>query len=47
VGVGRELVPGLVASLVGAGLQVYRVAPQEPSLEDVYFSLHGEKEVAA
>jgi ABC-2 type transport system ATP-binding protein len=47
VGAGRDVVPGLVASLVGAGLQVYRVAPQEPSLEDVYFSLHGEKEVSA
>jgi ABC-2 type transport system ATP-binding protein len=47
VGAGRELVPGLVASLVGAGLQVYRVAPQEPSLEDVYFSLHGETEGTA
>ena len=34
--------PGLVARLVGAGVGIYRVAPQEPSLEDVYFAIHGE-----
>jgi ABC-2 type transport system ATP-binding protein len=43
-GVGREVIPGLVAALVGAGVQIYRVTPQEPSLEDVYFALHGEEE---
>ena len=31
----------LVASLVNAGCSIYRVAPQEPTLEDVYFALHG------
>jgi ABC-2 type transport system ATP-binding protein len=41
-GIGREATPGLVAALVGAGVRIYRVAPQEPSLEDVYFALHGE-----
>jgi len=44
-GIGREAIPGLVASLVAAGVRVYRVAPQEPSLEDVYFALHGEAAV--
>lgn len=36
----REAIPDLVASLVAAGCRVYRVAPQEPTLEDVYFALH-------
>jgi len=45
-GVGREEIPGLVAALAGAGVRIYRVAPEEPSLEDVYFALQGE-EVAA
>ncbi|MBN1284627.1 MAG: ABC transporter ATP-binding protein [Anaerolineae bacterium] len=39
-GADRELIPGLLAAMVGAGVRVYRVAPQEASLEDVYFSLH-------
>jgi ABC-2 type transport system ATP-binding protein len=38
----REGIPDLVASLVDAGCRVYRVSPQEPTLEDVYFALHGE-----
>ena len=40
-GASREAIPGLVAALVAAGVQIYRVAPEEPSLEDVYFALHG------
>ncbi len=44
VGADREIIPSLVASLVAAGVRIYRVTPQEPSLEDVYFALHGEKE---
>ena len=43
----REAIPDLVASLVNAGVRVYRVAPREPSLEDVYFALHGEQEAGA
>jgi ABC-2 type transport system ATP-binding protein len=42
-GIDREQVPGLVARLAEAGLSIYRVAPQEPSLEDVYFALQGEE----
>jgi ABC-2 type transport system ATP-binding protein len=38
----REAIPDLVRSLVNAGCRVYRVAPQEPTLEDVYFALHGQ-----
>lgn len=44
VGAAREAIPGLVAALVAAGVRIYGVAPQEPSLEDVYFALHGEEE---
>ncbi len=36
----RAAIPDLVASLVAAGCRVYRVAPEEPTLEDVYFALH-------
>lgn len=36
----RAAIPDLVASLVAAGRRVYRVAPEEPTLEDVYFALH-------
>lgn len=43
-GAGRETIPDIVASLVAAGIRIYRIAPQEPSLEDVYFALHGEQE---
>jgi ABC-2 type transport system ATP-binding protein len=44
MGAGREASPDLVASLVHAGVRIFRVAPQEPSLEDVYFALQGKKE---
>lgn len=37
----RAAIADLVASLVSAGYSIYRVAPQEPTLEDVYFALHG------
>jgi ABC-2 type transport system ATP-binding protein len=37
-------IPGLVTSLASAGVRIYRVAPQESSLEDTYFALQREKE---
>jgi ABC-2 type transport system ATP-binding protein len=40
----REDVPTLLSNLLLADVPVYRVSPQEPSLEDVYFSLQGKKE---
>jgi len=40
-GLDREAVPTLVTALASAGIRIYKVAPQEPSLEDVYFALHG------
>lgn len=33
-------VPDLLEALVRAGGRVYRLTPQEPTLEDVYFALH-------
>jgi ABC-2 type transport system ATP-binding protein len=41
---GREAIPGLMAHMVNHGIRVYHLAAREPSLEDVYFALHGEKE---
>jgi ABC-2 type transport system ATP-binding protein len=43
-GIDREAIPDLVAALVDAAVRIYRITPQEPSLEDVYFALHGEEE---
>lgn len=42
-GIEHIKIPEVVASLVAAGVRLYRVTPQEPSLEDVYFALHGEE----
>ena len=47
VGADRETVPELLAALVQAGVRVYRVTPQEATLEDAYFTLYGEKEAVA
>ena len=38
----REQIPQLVELLVAAGAPIYRLDPQEPTLEDVYFALHGQ-----
>jgi ABC-2 type transport system ATP-binding protein len=43
-GANWESIPDLVDAMVAAGVRIYRVTPQEPSLEDVYFALHGEKD---
>lgn len=40
-GARREAIPDLLQRLLQAGIGVYRVSPQEPSLADVYFALHG------
>ena len=39
-GVGREEIPTVVSRLATVGVRVYRVAPGEASLEDVYFAIH-------
>jgi ABC-2 type transport system ATP-binding protein len=41
-GAGREATPALISALAAASVPVYRVTPQEPTLEDIYFALHGE-----
>jgi ABC-2 type transport system ATP-binding protein len=38
---GRDSIPDLISSLVQKGLRVYRFAPQEVNLEEVYFALNG------
>jgi len=45
IGTDREAIPDLVAALVGAGVRIYGLTPQQPSLEDVYFALLHEEEV--
>ena len=40
----RESIPVVLASLVQNHIRVYRMAPQEANLEQVYFTLHEEKE---
>jgi ABC-2 type transport system ATP-binding protein len=39
-GLARNRLPALVRELALAGVAIYRVTSAEPSLEDVYFSLH-------
>lgn len=41
-GVGRTAVPQLIAQLLAANIALYRVEPDEASLEDVYFALSHE-----
>lgn len=36
----REIIPTLVDTLTQAGGRIYRLTPQAPTLEDVYFALH-------
>jgi ABC-2 type transport system ATP-binding protein len=43
----RERVPRLVATLAAAGVRVYRVAPERPTLADAYFALQPELARAA
>jgi len=44
-GAEREAIPDLSGALVNAGVRIYQVTPQEPTLEDVYFALHSDAEV--
>jgi ABC-2 type transport system ATP-binding protein len=39
-GIGREHIPAILSRLLNTGIGIYRVAPQEPNLADVYFALH-------
>jgi ABC-type multidrug transport system ATPase subunit len=38
---GRESIPDLISVLYQKGLRIYRLAPQEANLEEVYFALNG------
>ena len=38
---GRESIPELISALYQQGLRMYRLAPQEANLEEVYFALNG------
>ena len=38
---GRGVIPELLSVLVQKGVHIYRLAPQEANLEEVYFALHG------
>jgi ABC-2 type transport system ATP-binding protein len=38
---GREAVPELLSLMIQQGISVYRIAPQESDLEEVYFALNG------
>jgi ABC-2 type transport system ATP-binding protein len=40
----RESIPDVLNCLVQNHIRVYRIAPQEVNLEQVYFTLHDEKE---
>lgn len=46
-GIGHDAIPELIAQLVAAGVRLHRVTPLEPTLEDVYFALHGDGEPVA
>jgi ABC-2 type transport system ATP-binding protein len=41
----HESIPEVLACLVQNHIRVYRLAPQEANLEQVYFALHEEKDV--
>ena len=40
----RDRVPELVSALTAADVPIYRLTPQEPTLEDIYFALHEDDE---
>lgn len=44
--VSREVVPKLITTLSQAGVAIYRVSPEEATLEQVYFGLHAQGEPA-
>jgi ABC-2 type transport system ATP-binding protein len=44
-GLGHAAIPQVIQELSKHSVRIYRVMPQEPSLEDVYFALHGTQEV--
>ena len=47
VGAAHERIPEIVKALTDSSVRIYRVTPEEPSLEEVYLALHGEQEAVA
>jgi ABC-2 type transport system ATP-binding protein len=45
-GARHNQIPDIIAALVGAGIRIYRVTPQDASLEDIYFALHKKEKSA-
>ncbi len=43
-GIKHKAIPNVLSKLIRDGVKVYRVVPQEPTLEDVYFALHSKTE---
>jgi hypothetical protein len=43
-GMKHDAIPDMLSKLIGDGVRVYRVVPQKPTLEDVYFALHRTRE---
>ena len=39
----QQVIPEIATAVVGVGGRLFRLSPQELTLEDVYFALHGEK----
>lgn len=39
-GTRHDSIPDIIAALVASGIRIYRVMPQDASLEDIYFALH-------
>lgn len=42
----RDAIPAMVSRMVAADVPLYRVTPQEATLEDVYFALHESEEAS-
>ncbi len=40
-GARHDQIPAVIAALVNAGIPIFRVTPQDASLEDIYFALQG------
>lgn len=43
IDIAREIIPDMIAVMINAGVRIYRISPDEATLEDVYFALHGIK----
>jgi ABC-2 type transport system ATP-binding protein len=42
----RDAIPAMISRMVAADVPLYRVTPQEATLEDVYFALHEREEAS-